>query len=265
MQNELFYNSFYISTLFRYLYTKKRLALETQQILKALKLILKNKKMNYTDLSNQLGLSESGLKKMMTSNDISIHRLNKICQIIDISMIDLLKLSQTQVIENIEFTDRQTALLLKDSFALMIFWMLTIERKSPLEIKKSEKISAADFQKILYKLESVDLINTKGQITATHKGLYRWGDSSPLVQKMNSEWSKLTLEKSLKKSAHHFHRLSYVQITKKDRDKIIEKISDLMNEIANLHQSSKYEKNQDQLVPLSIVIASTGSGFFDRD
>ncbi len=246
--------------------TKKRLFVETEQILKTLKLALKNKKISYADLSKNLGLSESGLKKMMTSPDISMQRLNKICKTIDISVVDLLIASRTQTIENIEFTAKQTELLIKNNTALMIFWMLAVEQKMPSEIKKNEKMTAIDFQKIIYKLESVDLLktNAKGQIIFIHKGLYRWSDNNPLVQKMNRDWSHLTLNKSLTAAQNHFHRLSYVQVTQKNRDKIIEKFSDLMNEIANLHQISKYEKHQGQLVPLSIVVAATGSGFFDR-
>ena len=240
--------------------------METEYVLKALKIILKNKKIKYADLSKNIGLSESGLKKMMTSNDISIHRLNIICQFVGISIVDLLKMSQTQTIENIKLTSKQNELLLKNNTALMVFWMLTVEQKTPAAIKKIEKISSVDFQKIIYKLASVDLlkINAQGQITATHKGLYRWDETSPLVQKINRDWSHLTLDKSLRTADNHFHRLSYVQVSKKNRDKIVEKISDLINEIANLHQISKYEKHQEPLVPLSIVVATAGSGFFDR-
>ncbi len=149
----------------------------------------------------------------------------------------------------------------------MVFWMLAVEEKTPNEIKKNERISNADFQKITFALEKVDLVktNSRGQVTSTHKGLYRWDSSSSLVQKLNRDWSRLTLDKSLRSSANQFHHLSYVQVSKRNRDKIIEKFSDLINEIANLHQTSKYEKHQTQLVPLSIVVGAVNSGFYDRD
>ncbi len=67
--------------------------METEQILKVLKLILKNKKIKYIEASKELGMSESGFKKLMTSKDISIQRLNQICELVDISTADLLNLS----------------------------------------------------------------------------------------------------------------------------------------------------------------------------
>jgi DNA-binding Xre family transcriptional regulator len=241
--------------------------LETEQILKSLKLVLKSKKINYIDASKELNMSESGFKKLMIAKDISVQRLNQICDLVDISFTDLLNLSQSQTVKNIEFTDKQNEFLCKNHSALMVFWMLTVEEKTPTEIKKNERISAIDFQKLIYALEKIDLIKTnpKGRITSTHKGLYRWDASSSLVQKLNRDWSRLTLEKSLRTATNQFHRLSYIQVSKKNRDKIIEKFSDLMNEIANLHQTSKYEKYQNQLVPLSIVVGAAGSGFFDRE
>ncbi len=267
MQFELIYYIFNKSTSFRYFYYKKRRNFKTEQILKSLKLILKNKKINYSEASKELGMSESGFKKLMISNDISIQRLNQICALVDISTTDLLNLSQSQTVTNIEFTSKQNEFLIKNHSALMVFWMLTIEEKTPHEIKKNERISAVDFQKIIYSLEKIDLVktNSKGQITSTHKGLYRWDDSSPLVKRINRDWSRLTLDKSLQASPNRFHRLSYVQVSKKNRDKIIEKFYDLMNEIANLHQISKYEKHHTQLVPLSIVVGAVNSGFYDRE
>jgi DNA-binding Xre family transcriptional regulator len=245
--------------------------MDTKLLIQTLKKILKNKKIRYSELSRELGLSESGLKKMMSANDISMERLSKICKAVEISVMDLIQLSQTQEIQSVDFTNRQNELLLKSPQALIIFWQLTVENKTPEEIRKNEKMTFNDFQKIIFKLEKVDLIKTnlKGQITSAHRGLYRWNESTPLVQKINSDWSKLTLDKALannkKNKKSTFHHLSYVQVSEKNRATILQKLADLMNEIAHLHQISKFESHSTDLVPLSLVIAADGSGFFDRE
>jgi DNA-binding Xre family transcriptional regulator len=245
--------------------------METKLLIQTLKKILKNKKIRYNELSLVLGLSESGLKKMMSAEDISMERLSKICKAVEISVLDLIQLSQTQDIQSVDFTPRQNELLLKNPQVLIIFWQLTVENKTIEEIRKNEKLTAIDFQKIIFKLEKVDLIKTgpKGKIVSAHRGLYRWNESTPLVQKINSDWSKLTLDKALtnkkKNNKSTFHHLSYVQVTEKNRIAILQKLADLMNEIAHLHQISKFESHRSDLVPLSLVIAADGSGFFDRE
>ena len=88
----------------------------TSALMNTLKTVLKNKKIRYSFLSQELGLSESGLKKMMSAQDISIERLNKICKVIEISIVELIQLSQSQEIQNIEFTPAQNELLLKNNF-----------------------------------------------------------------------------------------------------------------------------------------------------
>lgn len=210
-------------------------------------------------------MSESGLKKMMSSDDISVTRLIKICEACEISLSELLKLCDSDEIKNVDFTHSQNELLLKNSLLLKIFWKLTIEDLPAEDIKKSEKMSSLEFQKIVLKLENADLLktNSKGKIVSTHKGLYRWNESSPFVKKINKEWSTWTLEKTFLHPEDSFQRLSYVKLPQKQCDLFINKFSELMNDLARAHQMAKLEYKKSELLPLSLVLAVTRSGVFE--
>ena len=237
----------------------------THLILITLKKILKSKKIKYSELSHILNMSESGLKKMMSAEDISMARLIRICEACEVSLEELIQMCKTEEIQHVEFTPAQNDLLLKNSLALKIFWKLTIENLTADEIKKTEKITSRDFQKILFSLEKVDLLktNSRGHVVSIHKGLHRWNESSPFVKKINKNWSTWTLEKTFLHPDQSFQRLSYVQLTKKQRDQFIEKFSDLMNDLARAHQIAKLENTRLDLLPLSVVFAATKSGVFE--
>ncbi len=58
-----------------------------------LRQILKERRISYKNLANQLNMSESGVKKMLTGKDLSINKLDQILKIIQIDMKTLLDLT----------------------------------------------------------------------------------------------------------------------------------------------------------------------------
>jgi transcriptional regulator with XRE-family HTH domain len=61
------------------------------EILAALKRALKARGMTYRDLAKALSMSESGVKKWLTSKDCSLGRVLAACEAIGVSLEDLLR------------------------------------------------------------------------------------------------------------------------------------------------------------------------------
>jgi DNA-binding Xre family transcriptional regulator len=60
------------------------------EITLALKSALKSKGLTYKDVADKLGLSEKTIKRLFRDKDCSLSRLNDICELIDLSLYDLL-------------------------------------------------------------------------------------------------------------------------------------------------------------------------------
>lgn len=60
-------------------------------IFKSLKAHLKARKITYADLADQLKLSEIGVKRMFSTSDCSLERLEEICSVLQISLNDLMR------------------------------------------------------------------------------------------------------------------------------------------------------------------------------
>lgn len=58
-----------------------------------LKQALKKRGISYLELAERLGLSESGVKKIMTNHDVSMARLSEICEAAEIDLLDLLEVA----------------------------------------------------------------------------------------------------------------------------------------------------------------------------
>jgi len=68
---------------------------QAPKIIQALKAALKQQGITYKELARRLGLSESAVKQMFASGDMSLSRLDLICQILSMDISDLMSLVQT--------------------------------------------------------------------------------------------------------------------------------------------------------------------------
>ncbi len=146
-----------------------------------------------------------------------------------------------------------------------MFWHLTVADRSIEEISKREKLPLEKMDSFLRKLESIDLIQVSknGKIRKMHSGLVRWNNDSPLVKKINQEWSRSTLEKVLQNPSEeaHFHRLSFLRLVPESRETFYEELNQIITKYARLSSRERVEKKLKDLQPLSLLIAISPTEF----
>ena len=70
--------------------------MSSTRLIQIIKQQLKARGMNYRDLSSALGLSESGVKRMFATGNMSLKRLDDICQVLSMDFFDLLHLFEAE-------------------------------------------------------------------------------------------------------------------------------------------------------------------------
>lgn len=236
----------------------------SSEIVEAVKKILKSKKITYKILAEEMGMSESGVKKLFTAKDISLGRLTQISGVLGLTLGSIFQLIEEQEIKSIKFTQRQERALYHDFSLFRVFWYLVVDEKNFDEIKKNEKINKDQLDRFLMKLENLDLIKLgqKNRIISIHKGLLRWSGEGPLLKKINKDWSEALLGKALESTNEDsLHRLSYLKLTDKSQKELYQRINDLISEFARVSQKEKAEQHKTNLLPVSVLIAATKSGF----
>jgi transcriptional regulator with XRE-family HTH domain len=191
----------------------------------ALKRGLKAQNLTYQELAKELGLSESGIKKILTAKDGSFQRLAQICRIAGLSFADLLE-EQREEMHPVSFTEKQEEYFLAEPGGFQYFWRLVYERASVEEIERLTGLSAKDSFRHLRKLDSLGLIKLLpgGKVRVPPLQQIRWAGSGPLVRKLYREWSLRFVEQVARPDleANKLFIVRYFQMTKKTYAEFLE-------------------------------------------
>ncbi len=131
---------------------------QSEQILAGFKKILKSKGLTYKDLSKKADLSESSIKRILSSSTIDLMRLESFCEIAEVSFAEVFKIA-----ENIgptlrtSFTPKQEAALARDS-RLLHFFLLIFESVSLNRIIRDYVITWSEVDHFLLELDKVDIL-----------------------------------------------------------------------------------------------------------
>lgn len=135
---------------------------KTTEIKKSLKQILKTRKQKYSDLASHLDCSIPTVKRMLSSEEISLSRLLQICEFLDVNLTDLESMVKASKQVEYKFTEKQEVFLVnhKNYFAFLIE---IYNGNSSDQIAKKYHLTDRSMQKYLMGLEKYDLIKVSGK------------------------------------------------------------------------------------------------------
>lgn len=132
--------------------------MDTYSLLRTLKVELKRSRISYRDLAKELKISEAGVKKILTRDDLSLERAFQICRVLNLSFAELVSRSEEAKSSVFRFTDRQVEFLKKNTSYFYFYMKLAYEQKTPLEIQAENGLSVRSLNAYLKKLEELGLI-----------------------------------------------------------------------------------------------------------
>ncbi len=165
---------------------------EFNSLVSLIKKILKERKMTYSELAKQMRLSESGLKKIFSSQDISFGRISQIASVLGLRVTDLLNEIEKKETHTVVFSEEEQQYFLKNSLHFSFFVRLLIERQTVEEIQKDFKLNDAETFKILKKLDSFKWLQLlpENKIKLPPLSLVTDFGSGPLLNHIYQEWGK---------------------------------------------------------------------------
>jgi transcriptional regulator with XRE-family HTH domain len=156
----------------------------------ALKVILRAQKVTYRELAKAIGLSESGIKKVLSAKDGSFQRLAQMGRYVGASINELLDQRSSHMTE-VTFSPEAQAEFLEDPELFQFYWLLVYERMSLEDLSKARSISEKDRFKYLRKLDRLRLLMLlpDGRVRIPPVQQIRWVGDGPLIRKLYREWS----------------------------------------------------------------------------
>jgi len=200
--------------------------MNSELVMKAVKLSLKSKGISYKKLAEHLEMSEAGVKRFMSAKDCSVSKLMKICQVLDISPQDIFANSDALKTEHLEFSQKQKDLFERDPKVLKYFYKLSVEGRSPLEIERLWGLSEKESKRIHLALEKVDLIELKNgfELVPFKRSRIRWAGLGRSIEKFKIDFAHDMLE-NFKNQSDFFQsgkfNVFHVYLTKNTRDELV--------------------------------------------
>ncbi|MCB1583294.1 MAG: helix-turn-helix transcriptional regulator [Marinicella sp.] len=156
---------------------------QVESVLQALKGLLKQHKINYYQVAVHLGLSESSVKRSFSQGQISLQRLVKICELMDLELTDLLQVVQNQTTELTQLSIKQEQLMVTDIKYLLVT-VCVCNHWTFEQINQTYAIEPPELVKILLRLEQTDLIELKpnNQIKLKISPHFHWIENGPIQQ-----------------------------------------------------------------------------------
>lgn len=153
---------------------------ESQLVLEALKVLLKQQKRNYRELARHLGLSVPSVKRAMNSPDTPLSRVEEIASFLGLTLFEALTLGKKESVEEFHFTPEQEEFLATHPHYYAYFDYVV--KISPAEIEKQFGISRRSTHLYLKKLEQMGLLELHpGDVVKTRvRGPIMWDDHGPL-------------------------------------------------------------------------------------
>jgi len=163
-----------------------------------LKEVIRSQGLSYSAIGNLLKVSEATVKRLLNHEDVSFHRLEQLCEVLEVSFYDIISLSQDQGQKLYEYTSSQELLLARDEKNFLIFRFL-IMGKTLDEICDLVMIDRQGLAQILKEMEDCELLerHAKERIKLMANFPFKWISGGSLERAYGPVLLKRVMQESL--------------------------------------------------------------------
>ncbi|RMH14992.1 MAG: XRE family transcriptional regulator [Gammaproteobacteria bacterium] len=161
---------------------------QSKALIRTLKSLLRSRHITYADIARQLDVSEVTIKRLFSHQRLSLQRLEAICELLDITLLELLQYHARQTPHIAHLTVRQEQELVSDPRLLLV--ALCIKNHWSLEdILQQYILDKAECIRHLIHLESLGLIellpNNRYRLLIDEH--FQWLKNGPIEQFFEKE------------------------------------------------------------------------------
>lgn len=131
---------------------------QTATLIDTLKKALRQRGLKYADVARALHLSESSVKRLFASKDLSLDRVERICQLMRLDITDLLELMSAAEPRLDQLTEEQERALISDA-KLLLVGILAISYWSAEDMLETFRFSKPELVRLLVQLDRMRIID----------------------------------------------------------------------------------------------------------
>lgn len=130
---------------------------QSKRLVKALKATLKAHDITYAQIAEHLGLSLSSVKRLFSTGRFSLQRLEQVCDLVEIDLLELARLAQEDRLQVESLTADQERQLISDP-ALMLTAVCVLNRWTYGKIIERYRFSTVQLNNLLVRLDRIGLV-----------------------------------------------------------------------------------------------------------
>jgi len=217
------------------------------KLIDVLKKQLRQKGLNYRDLSKQLELSESAVKQMFAAGNFSLKRLDAICEILGIELTDLAQLAEADESKIDQLSLENERALIMDMKLLLVAYCVA-NYWSFDEILARYTLSETELVKYLAKLDRMKMIELQAgnRVRLLISNNFGWHINGPIEQFFRAQVQTHFLDSSFSEEGD-LRLVKNGDISLKSRIQLVERlaaIGDYFDELS--HQERKLPQDSKQ-------------------
>ena len=132
--------------------------MSTEQLLDALKRVLKSRRVTYADLAARIGLSEASVKRLFSQQTFTLVRLQQVLGALDMDFFELARLARGAGDAPQEMSEVQEQALASEPHLMGVFYLLFNDWQ-PAQILARYELAEAELTRLLAKLDRLQLID----------------------------------------------------------------------------------------------------------
>ena len=154
---------------------------QTSELIKTLKKALKAHGKTYADVSRQLGLSEASVKRLFSQENLSLERLDRICQMLDMEISDLVQL-MTEQQHNLQQLTVEQEQEITDDITLLVVAICALNKWTIGDIVAFYDITEGECFLKLARLDRLKLIDLlpNNRIKVRVAPNFSWRENGPI-------------------------------------------------------------------------------------
>ena len=207
----------------------------SSELIDTLKQTLRSRRVTYVDIGRHLGLSEANIKNMFASGRFTLERLEKICELVDMDLLDLMH--QFEAGQNrISYLSREQEEELVADTTLLLVAVCVRDHLSFEEILTVYSLTEPECIRCLARLDKLGLIDLLpgNRIKLKIKEDFRWISNGPIEDFFEKQVLNEFLQSSFSRGGA-FRRFSNGMLTEASAEILLRKIESLIKDFSSLH------------------------------
>ncbi len=227
---------------------------ETESLIQALKLEFKRLNMTYKQIAEQMNLSETSIKRLFSNKNISLPRLESLCQIAHLDFAGLVKLAEQSRSYSDQLSLQQEQEIVSD-IRLILVMVCLINHWQFNEILEKYAFKETELIRLFVKLDKLKVIdllpNNHYKLNLSRN--FSWQTSGPIQKFFLNAVMQKFLQPTPSEQGHH---LKYIwgMLTPNSAAELNKRIQKLIEEFLTMAEYDKRTSVHDKMTSSLMVL-----------